>query len=198
MPDGSGQRRHWRAAPTGAQSFESLSLTTLPPTRCLRVAALEEPIDGQARMRLWRCGRAPRPRRPSGPPLALRIHAGGEHPAVDHDALARHVARSKAMSVTSEGFLRSWWALAGETATGFKKGKTRWVVALTQPAWWKNKLARKKDSAAERESGLSIPRRRGPLRFTGPVQNHVELVRRRAFIAPDHEEPLAVRRGLVV
>jgi hypothetical protein len=48
------------------------------------------------------------------------------------------------MSVTSEGFLRSWWALAGETANGFKKGKTRWVVALTQPAWWKNKLARKK------------------------------------------------------
>src|ERR1017187_5489490 len=95
-------------------------------------------------MRLRRCGRAPRPRRPSGPPLALRIHAGGEHPAVDHDVLARHVARSKAMSVTSEGFLRSWWALAGETANGFKKGKTRWVVALTQPAWWKNKLARKK------------------------------------------------------
>src|SRR5450759_4639212 len=54
------------------------------------------------------------------------------------------------------------------------------------------------ESPAERESGLLIPRRRGPLRFTGPVQNHVELVRRRAFIAPDHEEPLAVRRGLVV
>src|ERR1035438_8060743 len=54
------------------------------------------------------------------------------------------------------------------------------------------------ESPAERESGLFIPRRRGPLRFTGPVQNHVELVRRRAFIAPDHEELLAVRRGLVV
>src|ERR1039458_6992081 len=54
------------------------------------------------------------------------------------------------------------------------------------------------ESPAARESGLLIPRRRGPLRFTGPVQNHVELVRRRAFIAPDHEEPLAVRRGRVV
>src|ERR1017187_6698548 len=54
------------------------------------------------------------------------------------------------------------------------------------------------ESPFERESGLFIPRRRGPLRFTGPVQNHVELVRRRAFIAPDHEDPLAVRRGLVV
>src|ERR1035441_634696 len=31
------------------------------------------------------------------------------------------------------------------------------------------------ESPAERESGLLIPRRRGPLRFTGPVQNHVEL-----------------------
>jgi len=51
-------------------------------------SALEEPFDSQARMRLWRCGRTPRPRRPSGPPLALRIRAGGEHPAVDHDALA--------------------------------------------------------------------------------------------------------------
>src|ERR1019366_8598414 len=51
---------------------------------------------------------------------------------------------------------------------------------------------------AERENGLLIPRRGGPLRFAGPIENHVELVRRRAFIAPDHEEPLAVRRGLVV
>ena len=54
------------------------------------------------------------------------------------------------------------------------------------------------ESLAERESVLLIPRRPGPLRFTGPVQNHVELVQRRAFVAPDHEKPLAVRRGRVV
>jgi hypothetical protein len=51
--------------------------------------------------------------------------------------------------------------------------------------------------SAIRPTTLFVPLGHRPLPFAGPIENHVGLARHRTFVAPSHQETLAVRWDVV-
>jgi len=62
---------------------------------------------------------------------------------------------------------------------------------------WRTKISRRCGNCRVKRGRLFIPRRRELIGFVRPIENHVELMRNGTFIAPDHQEPLAIVRDIV-